>query len=98
MLEITALIVLAVCAGVFSAPLFRRMAVPGWLARARARRRLGVPVTAWLAAAALMALLWVIGERQGLLGWLLLLCWVAAPLLAARISLLWLPRDRPPVG
>jgi hypothetical protein len=94
MLEIAALIILVTCAGWLSAPLLRRAPLPSWLARARARGRPGVPLTAWLAAGMLMALLWMIGEQQGLVGWLLLLLWVAAPLVAARISLLWLRRGR----
>lgn len=82
--------------GLLIRPTLRRRALPAWLARARARRRPGIPVTAWLLALLLMALAWWIGERRGILGFLLLATWLMAPLSAAWLTLLWIrrPRDR----
>ena len=77
---------LAAC---FAWPLFRRLPVPDWLVQARARGRPGVPVTAWLAAFLLMGVTWLVGERRGITGLVLLGCWLAAPLAALRITLFW---------
>jgi hypothetical protein len=95
MLELLAFVILLATAAALTAPLRRRLVLPDWLVRARERRRPGVPVTAWFAALFLMGVSWLIGERRGLLGVLLLLTWVLAPLTAAAITRLWI---RPAAG
>src|SRR5512139_1008451 len=92
MLELTALVILVLGAAVLTAPVRRRVALPGWLVRARERGRPGVPVTAWVGAALVMAVCWLIGERRGLVGMALLLLWVLAPLTAVLVTGLWLRR------
>ena len=79
-------------AGVLLRPVLRRLPVPGWLRRAQQRGRPGVPVTAWLAALLLLAALWLIGERRGLAGLLLLSLWLSGPIVAAWITSLWFRR------
>lgn len=92
MLELTALVVLVLSAAVLTAPLWRRLALPRWLARARERGRPGVPVTAWLGAVLVMGVSWLIGEQRSLAGALLLLLWVLAPLGAILVTGLWIRR------
>lgn len=92
MLELTALVILVLGAAVLTAPLRRRAALPGWLARARERGRPGVPVTAWLGAVLVMGVCWLIGEQRGLAGVLLFLLWVLAPLAAILVTGLWIRR------
>ena len=95
MLELVACVVLVLTAALLTAPLRRRLVLPGWLVRARERGRPGVPVTAWLTAFLVMGVCWLIGEQRGVLGALLLLLWVFAPLTAARVTVLWLRRAEP---
>ncbi len=93
MTELALFLVTVTLTGLLLRPLLRQVPLPGWLVRARARGRPGVPVTAWLAAGGIMGLAWLIGEQRGLISLLLLLAWVVAPVLAAWISLLWLRRE-----
>ena len=90
MTELVLLAVTVVATGLLVGPLLRRVPVPGWISRARERGRPGVPVSAWVAAGGLMGLCWLIGERRGLAGVLLLTIWIGAPVTAAWISGLWL--------
>jgi len=92
--ELLLLAVTVVATGVLVGPLLRRVMLPDWLMRARQRGRPGGPVSAWVAAGGLMGLCWLIGEQRGLVGFLLLLVWVGAPVMAARISALWFRRER----
>ena len=81
-----------ISAAMVTGPLWRRLTLPDWLVRARQRGRPGVPVTSWLAALLIMGLCWLIGERRGVLGGLLLLLWVLAPMAALGVTGLWLRR------
>jgi len=92
MLELVVFVVLLLTGAVLTAPLWRRVTLPGWLVRARERGRPGVPVTAWLAAILIMGFAWLLGERRGVLGGLLFLLWVMAPLTALGVTGLWLRR------
>lgn len=94
MTELVLFILTVALTGCLLRPVLRKIPLPAWLVRARERGRPGVPLSAWLAAAAIMGLSWLIGERRGLFGLLLLLTWILAPLLAAWISLLWVRRER----
>ena len=92
MLELVVFVVLLLTGAVLTTPLWRRLTLPDWLVRARQRGRPGVPVTSWLAALLIMGLCWLIGERRGVLGGLLLLLWVLAPMAALGVTGLWLRR------
>lgn len=92
MLELVVFVVLLLTGALLTAPLWRRLTLPDWLVRARQRGRPGVPVTAWLAAVLLMGFAWLLGERRGVLGGLLFLLWVLAPLAALGVTGLWLRR------
>jgi hypothetical protein len=83
-------------AGILLRPVLRRLPVPGWLERARHRRRPGVPVTGWLGCLLLLGVLWLIGELRGLAGALLFGLWVLAPIAAAWVTSLWLRRPTAP--
>ncbi len=92
MLELVVFVVLLLTGAVLTAPLWRRLTLPDWLGRARQRGRPGVPVTAWLAAVLVMGFAWLLGERRGVLGGLLFLLSVLAPLAALGVTGLWLRR------
>lgn len=92
MLELFLLLLTLAILAVLLRPLVRNRPLPDWLARARARGRPGVPVTAWLVAFLVMTLARLIGEQRGILALLLWLLWVGAPLAAGAISFLWLRR------
>ena len=92
MFEALVLVVTTLSARVLVAPLLRRVRPPAWLARARARGRPGVPVTAILGGLGLMLVLWLIGERRGVLGALLFLLWIAIPLTAFELLRTWVRR------
>jgi hypothetical protein len=96
MLEVVVLIVLLLTGALLTAPLWRRLTLPAWLVRARLRGRPGVPVAAWLAAILIMGFAWLLGERRGVLGGLLFLLWVLAPLAALGVTGLWLRRPARP--
>ncbi len=95
MLELMVLAVTVAAARLLLTPLRRRVRPPGWFVRARERGRPGVPVTTVLATLLGMGALWLIGERRGVPGALLLLFWIAIPLTAVEILLAWRRRPRP---
>jgi hypothetical protein len=94
MTELALFVFTVLLTGCLLRPLLRKVPLPAWLVRAQGRGRPGVPVTAWLGAGAIMGLSWLIGEQRGLLGLLLLLTWIIAPLLAGWISVFWIRRER----
>jgi hypothetical protein len=75
-------------------PLLRRMHIPAWLVRARARRRPGIPVTSWLAALLLMGMVWLIGDHRGILGVIGLCIWIGAPMIAGWVTWYWIRKQR----
>jgi hypothetical protein len=75
-------------------PLLRRLQPPAWLVRARARRRPGIPVTSWLAALLLMGMVWLIGDRRGILGIIGLSVWISAPMIASWVTWYWIRKQR----
>jgi len=91
--EIALYLLTVALSAVLLRPVLRRLPVPAWLARARARGRPGVPVTAWLATALVLLLAWAIGERRGLAGVVLLALWIVTPVAAGWIMSLWIRRS-----
>lgn len=96
MVEFLVLVATILLAAWLLRPVLRRLPVPGWLVRAHARGRPGVPVTAWLGALLLMWVAWLLGERRGLVGALLYIIWILAPLAALRVTVWWTRRPDPP--
>lgn len=97
MTEPLALLVTVAATSVLLRPLLDRIRTPSWYERARQRGRPGVPVTVALSAAVLMTIAWMIGERRGVGGVILLLVWIGAPLTTWRVVRAWyLPKRRPP--
>lgn len=93
MLELILLILGVACLGLLVRPAVRRWTPPAWWVRARARRRPGIPITAWLAALLLMELIWLIGEQRNVLSFFAMVIWFGAPLTAAWITWYWLKRS-----
>ena len=92
MLELLSFIAAVGITGYLARPFLRRRPLPVWLERARLRGRPGVPVTAWLSAVLLMWVVWLIGERRGIFGFLLWLVWIGGPLVASFLTVLWVKR------
>ena len=90
MLEFLLLAVAGACVMVLLRPVLRRWPLPGWLVRARIRRRPGIPITSLLAAFLLMEFAWLFGEQRGGLAVLALAVWIGAPLTAAWVTWYWL--------
>ena len=95
MLEFVLFAIAAGCITLLIRPFRHRFKLPEWLVRARIRRRPGIPVTSWLAALLLMEVVWLFGERRGLLGLLALAVWIGAPMLAIWVSWYWIKGRRP---
>ncbi|HKP27773.1 MAG TPA: hypothetical protein VJU15_00125 [Gemmatimonadales bacterium] len=51
-----------------------------------------MPVTTWLLAVLLMWGTWSIGDRRGILAFLLWFIWIGAPLVACWLTSLWFRR------
>jgi len=96
MLELLSFFTAIGIVGFLARPLVRGRPLPGWLERARLRGRPGVPVTAWLGAVILMTITWFIGEQRGILAFLLWLLWIAGPLVACWLTVLWVKQRRAP--
>jgi hypothetical protein len=88
-LEVALYLLTVAFLGVLISPLIRRFRSPLWFQRLRERKRPGVPVLICLAGAGLMALAWMLGERRGLLGILLMLIWYGTPLVVLHILAAW---------
>lgn len=95
MIEAILFAVTLVAARIVLAPLLRRLPAPAWYRRLRARHRPGVPVVTVAGTVFLMGVVWVIGARQGVAGYVLLALWVLTPLAAWEILRSWWRRDRP---
>jgi hypothetical protein len=96
MTEPLVLVVTVIAAAFLLRPLLNRLPAPRWYVRARDRGRPGIPVTVALAAALVLAIAWTIGERRGVLGGILLILWIGAPLTAWRVFRSWYRRPRGP--
>ena len=89
MLELAILVVSVAAVVVLTRPVRRNRPVPGWLVRARARGRPGVPFLAVFGTLVVMGLAWALGERRGVLGGLLYIVWVGVPAAAFMILRYW---------
>jgi len=96
-LELISLVIAVGIIGYLLRPFLRGRPLPAWLERARLRGKPGVPVSAWLGAAGLMWLVWLIGEQRGIIALLLWILWVGGPLVAVFLTALWV-RRRPSGG
>jgi hypothetical protein len=94
LIELLALLLTVVASRILLAPVLHRVEGPPWYQRAKARGRPGIPVVTVLGCLLLMSLAWLIGERRGLLGALMLALWIGAPLAAWEILRSW-RRRRP---
>ena len=93
MLEFLLFVMTVVLVRVLTAPLVRRFPSPGWFERLRARGRPGVPVVTVAGVLVMMLILWLIGERRGVFGFLLMTFWVGTPVLAWIVLSRWWARD-----
>jgi hypothetical protein len=92
--ELLVLFVTVVAARILVAPLVRRIPSPAWYERAKLRGRPGIPITTGLGTLLLMGLFWLIGERRGVVGAVLLVLWIAVPAAAWEILRSWRRRPR----
>jgi multisubunit Na+/H+ antiporter MnhG subunit len=96
MTEPLVLVVTVIAAAFLLRPILDRLPAPRWYARARERGRPGIPVTMTLVAALVLAMEWMIGERRGVFGGILLILWIGAPLAAWRVFRSWYRRPHGP--
>lgn len=89
MIELIVLLVTLLGAGILVSPMVARLPAPAWYQRARERGRPGIPVVAVVGALTMMGILWLIGERRGVLGLIVLGLWLAAPLTAFFVVRTW---------
>lgn len=94
MIELLAYTLTLMAVGVLAAPVVRRLAAPTWYRLARERGRPGIPVLAVGGALVLTGILWLIGERRGVFGAILLILWFGAPLTAFFVVRAWLTDRR----
>jgi hypothetical protein len=94
MLELLAFVTALAMIALLVRPFLRSRSLPAWLERARLRGRPGVPVTACLSAVVVMFLTWSLGDQHGIIAFLLWFVWIGAPLIACRITWLWIATSK----
>jgi len=98
-LELLVFVVTVVLARALTAPVVRRVPSPSWFERLRPRQRPGVPVVTIGGGLLVMGILYLIGERRGVFGVVLLLLWIGIPVFVWTVLARWWARDpvRPPL-